>query len=514
MHSDARKLEDNTTIEGDVCIIGAGAAGISFAMQWIGKPFRVILLEGGGFEPENEMQDLFKGSSTGQRYYPLQSSRLHYFGGTTGHWAGFCSDFDPVDFKTRSWVPHSGWPIDRSTLDPYYERAHTILELGPYRYDLPYWQAQDQTKKPLPFDDTVLWNKVWQFSPPTRFSTRYRDTIVNAPNIHLYTYTNATELTLHDDDRSIKEVVVKNLAGKSHVVRARYYVLACCAIQNARLLLASNERAANGIGNDHDQVGRNFMEHLEVNSGELLLKEAMSLPLYMWDPFVTRMRAEVAFRERVQQAHQLLNGTISLSPYTGKDPEAYIDTFSDDAVEQVKRWDEYEKQPKKKRTPKAGFYKRFNLFTRIEQSPNPNSRITLAHERDALGMPRASLHWALQPIEKRSIRTMYHLFGQQVGLSNIGRVRVMEWLRDTDDNHWPSIVGGGWHHMGTTRMHDDPKQGAVDVNCKIHGLENAFVAGSSCFTTAAAVNPTLTLISLTLRLSDHIEKIITDKPVM
>lgn len=119
MHIDARQIDNNSIIEGDVCIIGAGAAGISFALQWLNKPYKVILLEGGGFEPEQAMQDLYKGSSTGQRYYPLQSSRLHFFGGTTGHWAGFCSDFDPLDFKERSWVPNSGWPIDRAALDPF-----------------------------------------------------------------------------------------------------------------------------------------------------------------------------------------------------------------------------------------------------------------------------------------------------------------------------------------------------------------------------------------------------------
>ena len=116
MHIDARTLENNSVIEGDLCIIGAGAAGISMALQWIGKPYKVILLEGGGLQYEPAMQDMYKGKNTGQPYYPLESTRLHYFGGTTGHWAGYCSVFDALDFKKRDWVPHSGWPINLAIL--------------------------------------------------------------------------------------------------------------------------------------------------------------------------------------------------------------------------------------------------------------------------------------------------------------------------------------------------------------------------------------------------------------
>src|SRR5215510_11538293 len=136
MHIDARKLPDNSVIEGDVCIIGAGAAGISMAMDWIKTPYKVVLLESGGFEYDEKVQDLYKGKGTGQKYYPLRSSRLSMFGGTTGHWAGMCAPFDDIDFMKRDWVPHSGWPITLKDLDPYYARANEKIQLGPYRYDL------------------------------------------------------------------------------------------------------------------------------------------------------------------------------------------------------------------------------------------------------------------------------------------------------------------------------------------------------------------------------------------
>jgi len=155
VHTDARTLENGTVIQGDLCIVGAGAAGISIAREWTNSPLNVVLLEGGGFEFEPEIQDLYRGDIVGQPYYPLQAARLHYFGGTTGHWAGFCSTYDPIDFETRSWVPHSGWPIRRDELDPFYARAQKVLELGPYEYDAKDWVKRDKDLEPLPLDPNV-----------------------------------------------------------------------------------------------------------------------------------------------------------------------------------------------------------------------------------------------------------------------------------------------------------------------------------------------------------------------
>ncbi|MBS1503093.1 MAG: GMC family oxidoreductase [Bacteroidetes bacterium] len=505
MHIDARTLPNNTLIEGDICIIGAGAAGISMALEWMNTPYKVILLEGGGFQYETQMQDLYKGKTTGQRYYPLDAARLHYFGGTTGHWAGFCSVFEKIDFEKRDWVPHSGWPIKREDLDAYYPRAQKNLDLGPYEWSYDYWLKQDPTMVSLPFDQEVLYNKIWQFSPPTRFGDKYKDAIVKSPNIHLYTYANATNIGANENVSAIREVTVKNFAGREHTVRAKIFVSACCAIQNARLLLASNKQAPKGLGNDNDLVGRYFMEHIEIKSAELWLPDPDPLKLYAIDFGKTKWRAELAITAQTQEKHRILNGTASFTPLeiARKEP-AFIDSFTADRGESMRNWKKRghkEDQPVQKKG-----YASYQLFTRVEQAPNPDSRVTLDTETDALGMPRADLHWVLTPLEKRSIRTIYEIVGQQVGAASKGRVRLLEYLWDEKDNSWPEFTGGGWHHMGTTRMSDDPKTGVTDANCKVHGIDNLYMAGSSNYVTAAAPNPTLTLVALTLRLSDHLKK--------
>ena len=509
MHIDARNIPDQTLIEGDICIIGAGAAGISMALEWIGTPHKVILLEGGGFEYESQMQDLYKGKTTGQRYYPLESARLHYFGGTTGHWAGFCSPFDPIDFKKRDWVPHSGWPIKREDLDPFYARAHKNLDLGPYEYQDTYWKAKDSSLDSLPLNPEIVFNKMWQFSPPTRFGTKYKDTIVKASNIHLYTYANVTNIDANEHASTIERVTIKNLAGKTHTVKAKYFVLACCAIQNARLLLASNKQSPKGLGNNNDLVGRYFMEHLEIKSAELWLTEPEIFKLYHWEFGKTKARAELAISEEKQRELKILNGTASFTPLnTARKQPAFIDMWTADTAQTKKNMSKFEQEEKKANSDAKNGVSSYQLFTRIEQAPNPESRITLDTESDALGMPRASLHWVLTPLEKRSIREIYKLIGQQLGIANKGRVRLMEYLRDENDNTWPEFTGGGWHHMGTTRMSDDPQIGVVDANCKVHGISNLYVAGSSCYATAGAPNPTLTLVALTIRLADHLKKIV------
>jgi len=516
MHIDARQLENHSVIEGDICIVGAGAAGISMALDLKDSPFKVILLEGGGFEYDDKVQELYAGKTSGQRYYPLKSCRLHYFGGTTGHWAGYCSPLEEIDFSKRDWVDHSGWPIGRKDLDPFYAKTQKLLDLGPYEYNLDYWQKQEPDLIPFPFDQNTVWNKMWQFSPPTRFGTKYKDSIVKAKHIHLYTYANVVDINANENISAIKSVTVKNYTGKEHTVKAKHFAFACCSVQNARLLLAANKQAAKGLGNDHDLVGRYFMEHLEIKSAELWLAAINPMKLYVRDFATSLPRAELAIHEKKQEEFKILNGTVSFSPLeAARKRKPIIDLWSDADPRKSEKYlhEAFEKRHAKdsaavKPNTNTSTSRAYELFTRIEQAPNPSSRVTLDNEKDSLGVPRAMLHWELTAFEKRSIRKIYELIGQEAGRTGIGRIRMMEYLQDEKDNSWPSFTGGGWHHMGTTRMSDDPKHGVVDANCKVHGISNLYMAGGSCFTTAGAPNPTLSIVALSLRLSDHLKNML------
>ncbi|MFM1879434.1 MAG: hypothetical protein RLZZ241_2300 [Bacteroidota bacterium] len=507
MHSDARLLENHTVVEADLCIVGAGAAGIAMALDWEGRKEKVVLLEGGGFEYEIDTQELFDGSLSGQRYYPLMSTRLHYFGGTTGHWSGLCTPFDTIDFKERPWVMNSGWPISLTDLNPYYPLAGNLLGLETPSFEYAFWKQKLENPRSFPLNEAMVWTKMWQYSK-ARFGALYQETIVKSNNIHLYTYANAVAIEQRENLENVKEIKAKTLSGKSLRFRAKNFVLACGSIQNARLLLASNSQVANGVGNQHDLVGRYFMEHPEIAAGELWLYEPFRTELYFRKSAATRASAEIAFTAKAQEKNGLLNASFSLFPlamgqfqtprmnlWQNKDPRKSKEQTTAD-------WGAARRQSKGQ---EGNILNAFKLNARLEQAPNPNSRITLSAEKDALGIPKAHLHWELGSFEKDSLRKMGVLLGQAFGESGLGRVRLNDFLRDPTDGAFPDYTNGGWHHMGTTRMHNDPKKGVVNSDCKVHGISNLFVAGASCFTTGGAANPTLTLTALALRLSNQLK---------
>lgn len=516
MHIDANALDDGSLIEGDLCIVGAGAAGISMALEWDGSGHDVVLLEGGGFEVDADMQDLYRGENIGRKYYPLQSSRLHFFGGTTGHWAGFCTRFDWWDFVEREWVPHSGWPFGLEEIEPFYERAQKLVELGPSEaWNVAYWATQDPALAPLPFDPARVWTKIWQFSPPTRFGTRYRDPILGSSNIQLYTHANVCEIAANEGVSQVEELEIRCLNGKRHRVRARAYVLASGAIQNARLLLASNRQASGGLGNDHDLVGRYFMEHVEAPSAFLVLMDPGPAPLYRFDheAFIKRRaRGELALTYEQQQKERVLNCSADLQAQADMIVDAHtnrIDIYPQ-AADEVIAWmnglmDALAREDRggaAEPVQIAGF----TMQCRSETAPNPDSRIMLDEETDALGVPRVMLNWQLTDLDLHTLQRTFEVLGEEAGRLGLGRIRIHDWLLQDDPFGSPtSPVAAGWHHMGTTRMHADPREGVVDPNGKVHGLANLYVAGSSVFPTSGSANPTLTLVALTLRLSDHLK---------
>jgi len=504
MHSDARTLADGSKIEGDLCIIGAGAAGISIAKEFVDTSYDVILLEAGGFERDPDVQALYKGTNTGLPYHPPSTMRLRYFGGTTGLWNGWCSRLDPIDFEERDWVPMSGWPFSLKELEPYYRRAHPVLDLGEYNYNVDYWSRQKDGFSPFPFDESNVRTKVFKWSAPTRFGEKYRTEITQAENLTLWTHANVTEIQASSNGSEVTGLRVQCLNGKEHRVRARKYVLACGGLENPRLLLNSNREYSDGLGNENGLVGRYFMEHPHVPSANLVLTEPPSAGYRRsqdaGEPFYL-----LSLSPRQQRRQHLLNYSAALRRKIGSDFDRslpnwmykipnvrglenrvkyYFSSESDDAAD-----DDVE----------------LGLSTRIEQRPNPKSRVSLSSQTDELGQRRIELNWDLTEDEKRTIQIANETIGKELGRLGIGRLQMRNWLR-TDSDTWPDDLHGGHHHMGTTRMSESPRRGVVDANCKVHGIENLHVAGSSVFPTSGAANPTLTIVALALRLSDHLKE--------
>ncbi|MBN1240225.1 MAG: GMC family oxidoreductase, partial [Gammaproteobacteria bacterium] len=507
----------------DLCVIGAGAAGITIARELAGTPIRVCLLESGGVQPDPQTQALYEGENVGLPYYDLTELRLRFLGGTTNHWSGVCGPLDPIDFQRRSWVPLSGWPLERPDLDPYYERAHVVCELGPYEYRPQAWEGP--SRRQLPLDPDRIRSAMYQASPPTRFGSVYRDMLESAANIDTYLHANAVDLVAVGSGRGLSHVRGATLAGNGFVVRAKEYVLATGAIENARLLLASDGVHRGGLGNGNGLVGRHFMEHLAVPSGLLVPADEGRLRLYTEEHRLggsgVRGKAFLALSRRVQEREELLNARAYIDPADdvealrgtspgvesvyglmqslrdGGDAAAYAANVAQD-LDGIVRYS----YRRLFRPPKL---KAYWLYMHMENAPHADSRVTLSDERDALGMRRVQLDWRLGDLERRTFERCARIMAEELGRAGVGRVRL---LAPDVATGWPTVyrgLRGAWHQMGTTRMDRDPRRGVVDEQCRVHGVANLSIAGSSVFPTSGYTNPTLTLVALSIRLADRLK---------
>ena len=205
MFLDARSVPPGSVIETDVCIVGAGAAGITLAREFANSSFRVILLESGGAEPEQATQDLYAGSDIGRPYDIFPISRLRYFGGTTNHWGGVWCDLpSSLDFETREGVPYSGWPFPLSYLEPWYRRAQPVLKLGPYGYAPSDWGIAP-SDIPEPFRGPHFVCRVLQQGPATRFGLEYGPELRKARNLSVYLHANALRFDASENGGAVRQ---------------------------------------------------------------------------------------------------------------------------------------------------------------------------------------------------------------------------------------------------------------------------------------------------------------------
>ncbi|KAA0233711.1 MAG: Fructose dehydrogenase large subunit [Acidimicrobiales bacterium] len=503
---DTRELDPSEPVRGDLCIVGAGAAGITIATELIGADTEVILLESGDSEVlDPETQDLGAGANVGRTLtflgseLSLASTHLRILGGTTMHWNGVCRPLDVEDFEQRRWIPDSGWPIERADLDPYYPGAQELLALGPFEYDWQYWTENYDIGQPLIHDDAVA-TVMYQLSPPARFGTLYREDLVNAANVRLLIWANATNLNIEPESDRLASVTVATLEGDEVTVEAKVFVLAAGGIEVPRLLLASNDVRRAGLGNQHDLVGRYFMEHPHVPIGLASLGRSWrELSLYsplryleIDDPAQPQVpgRAYGGFAATAAEraSRELLGAAVTL-PENPVHPPAWTGGLDQTSVGEL-----YEAETGRRPQVDA------QLMVRAEQAPNPESRVTLSEERDALGLPRAQLDWRLSDQDIESVQRTLVVLAERFGVHQVGRVQVEQNALPPAD--WPIEVGN--HHMGTTRMAADPRRGVVDANCRVHDVANLYVASSSVFTTSGYANPTLTIVALALRLAEHL----------
>ncbi len=509
MFVDARTVPDGSRVEADVCIIGAGAAGITVARALRAGPWRVALLESGGFSPDAVTQSLSAGSAPDQPYFPLDESRTRCFGGTTHQWTGECRPLEALDFEERDWVPGSGWPFRFVDLLPFYQRAQSLCELGPFTYDAADWPGM--SARLLALDDERVLTRTLHYSPPTRFGRTYRAEIGRAGTVVAYLGANVVQLETPAPPTRVTGVRVATLSGSAFRVAARLVVLAAGGIENARLLLMSNEVQAAGLGNDHDVVGRYFMEHLYLDRAATIeAPQGRIDELYTFGHRVARRRVRgiLALAPQIQRRERLTNvcAVVDEDPPRFAPPSwgSLLDALRDGRVIERARTFVRNSTERRARGARRDRSTDLHLVKHVmEQAPNPESRVVLGPDTDRLGCPRVILRWRLGALDKHTAHRAHEILAEELERNGIGRF-ASTIGRESDP--WPSTLRGGRHHMGTTRMHPDPRHGVVDADGRVHGMANLYVAGSSVFPTSGTANPTLTIVALALRLADHLRR--------
>ena len=528
---DAQRVPQGSEFQCDLCVVGSGPAGIAVADRLRDSHLSIILLEAGGLNYSLPSQRLYGGRIVGHSYYRIDGCRWRMFGGSSNRWGGWCRPLDPGDYTRRDWLPLSGWPISAENVVPYEEDAARLCELANARFDLASWRHR--MAPPLFLDDTNFENVLIQHSPETNFAEYYGPRLISAPNVTTMLHANVTQLRLDSASGRIRELEVTTLTGRSFVIRPGAAVLAAGGIENPRLLLASRSDRAAGIGNEFDMVGRCFMEHLHVPMGHFFPAETdVNTKFYrkavMQD---ARLRGVIVPTAAAQARHRLLATSIAFegpsfslgTAFLGWSPAVMVGpvrlygelrkkgytraahefkrfaTGLSMVPSRVRSWQRSRRAAAKAARPAAPGSV-YSLYFRAEQAPDPTNRVLLdSNERDALGVPRSRLEWSIKPADSASAMGWLELLKRDLHERGVGEVIA-------PGESWPDEVIGGPHHMGTTRMSADPRHGVVDADCRVHSVENLYVAGSSVFATSGYANPTFTIVCLALRLADTLRK--------
>ena len=520
---------DGHVFESELCIIGAGAAGITIAQEFLGSGISVLLLESGGYKWEASTQELYRSEVAGLEHKGIHDGRARIFGGTTTLWAGQTLPLDDLDFECRPWVAESGWPLCRRDLEPFYRRAQRVLHLDPINDRTRQWAY---SRFPA-IDPARLSAQMSHFSPRPNFAATYRRQLSAAKNIQVLLHANAVRLEANSSASIVRTVAIKSLCGKQGRVRARLYVVCCGGIETPRLLLASDEVERHGLGNRHDLIGRYFQDHVQHRPARVKLTNPENLSFLR-----LFHRDGVAYSPRLVLSSVLQRKRRTLSACLGCVPANHLmdDGSPVEAARRVYRriFKAYMAEGLAKdlrltlaapRDVAAAAVRRFwkgepalkrqgdvSLELQTECEPNASSRITLTQDTDPLGMPRVRLDWRLTPLFTHTVRVAVETFDHELRRFGLGRIDFRSFESSSTETQVQGFFTDMYHHIGTCRMSSDPSKGVVNADCQMHTVENLFIGGSSVFPTSGYSNPTFTIIALAIRLADHIKARLASSP--
>jgi choline dehydrogenase-like flavoprotein len=507
----------------DLCIVGAGAAGLALASEVLHGPGQVLVLESGLHEPDAHSDDLNQLESIGLRHDGWREGRVRSLGGTTRAWGGQLIPLRGSEVESRAWVPDSGWPLRLEDLEPYYRRVERVLRIEGPPYDESTWQRIGVAPPALdPLQFRVRFSQLAALGR-RNFAVLWRRQLEQSNNVSVLIDATVVAMRCRDDGSHCETVEVCARGGRRVNIRARSFVIACGGLETARLLLASPLSNGNSVANSSGLVGRFFQDHVSYIAGEIEPASRRRVQ----DLFDPRYVGATMYSVKIEPTDMLMQreGWLNVMAHIAfQIPDALgwmelrriLRSLQAGRLE-LPSWDESIAMlrgsaelsrlvlarylGRRRRSPGTGAVR---LLIDCEQAPSGDSRVLLDKRVDAFGMPRARLDWRVGELETRTLTGFALRIAAEFERLGLARTRLAGApdfeLRDT-----PGAARDIFHHMGTARMSMTARTGVTRADLRCHDVDNLFVAGAAVFPAGGIANPTFTALALSMRLADHLK---------
>lgn len=558
---DAKDLGETVLAPADVVVIGAGPAGIVVALEMARSGSDVLLIESGRPSYSERIQRLSDAAQYDHDLHaPLSIALRRQVGGTSTIWGGRCVPYDPIDFDSRDYMESTEWPIAYEDLLPFYERACLWTSVGRPVFDTA--QAPQLSRPIVPgfIDGDVRNTTLERWSLPTNFGREYRDLLRDSKKIRLVTGLTCTEIVCAPGEARVDHLECRSLDGTVAQVRGRRYVLAAGGLEGTRLLLASTGPNGGALGNHSDHLGRWYMSHIEgvISNVHFTTPPRQTLFGIERDVDGVYVRRRLSFSREFQHERRLPNIVAWLANREPADPKHQSGVLSfvylmlssplgkfvaTDAQRRSLRgekvpgspYGEAEQGPvvahlkniirqpiatvrfiisfgigrflSRRSTPGFFIYSPRNVYPlqyHGEHRPHRDSRVTLADDRDELGVPKLRIDIRFSDEDVNGVIAAHECWDEYLRRTGCGEI---EYLHDDLGEAILSRAGGGFHQIGTTRMATNPDDGVVDANLTVHGVDNLSVVSSSTFVTSGQANSTLLIVMLAIRLAEHLKSL-------